>query len=171
MKNEVPDFVRHFEKMKRSLPRKVAGMAVNRFKSSFDKGGFMDRSFHAWQPRKGDTRSGGAILVQTGHLRDSIKIDSATMRQVSISNDAPQASLHNEGGIVKMEVTAKMRKYFWYMHKATGEGKWKGMALTKKTHFIFRMPKRQFMGESADLMNRIDREFEGQISRVMRTFK
>jgi len=169
MKNEVPDFVRHFETLKRTLPRKVAGMAVNRFKSSFDKQGFMDRSFRAWEPRKGG--GGGATLVQTGHLRDSIKIDSATMRQVSISNDAPYANIHNEGGVVKIPVTSKMRKYFWYMFKATGEGKWKGMAMTKKTHFIFRMPKRQFMGESADLMNRIDREFESQISRVMKTFK
>lgn len=169
--NPAPDFQKMFDKLKKKLPRQVSVMALNHFKKSFRKQGFMDQSFQAWEPRKGNTREGGAVLVQTGHLRDSTVIDSADMRQISIVNNAPYAAIHNEGGIVRIPVTDKMRKYFWYMHKATGRPKWKWMALTKKDHFLFRMPKRQFMGESQNLMDRIDRLFANEIAQMIKTVK
>lgn len=169
--NPAPDFHKQFAQLKRDIPRKASVMALNFFKKSFDKQGFMDSSFRAWPNRKGGSRPGGSVLVNTGHLRDSTVIDRADMDQISIANDAPYASIHNEGGIVRIPVTKKMKKYFWYMYKATGQAKYKWMALTKKEHFLFRMPKRQFIGESAELMNRLDRMLANEITRMIRSLK
>jgi phage gpG-like protein len=143
-------------------------MALEHFKRSFEKQGFMDSNFQAWPERKNDTRPGGALLQQTGHLRDSTQITEATMKRIIIANDAPYAKIHNEGGIMKIRVTKKMRKYFWFMYKATGQEKWKYMALTTKSSFMFRMPKRQFIGQSQNLNQRIDRAI---VKRIITEFK
>src|SRR5690606_32264695 len=127
-----------------------------------------DLNFQAWPQRKNDTRVGGAILVATGNLRDSTQIKKATIERIEISNDAPYAEIHNSGGIVRLPVTDKMRKYFWYMFKATGQVRWKYMAITKKERMIFRMPKRQFIGDSRILNANIDRAI---LNRILTEFK
>src|SRR5690606_26575383 len=137
----IPDFEAIGREILQKLPREVSVLALNHFLSSFEKQGFMDSAFQPWARRKNDTRSGGAILVSTGNLRDSTRIAEATIDRIVISNDAPYAAIHNNGGIMKLKVTKRMRKYFWYMYKATGDSKWKYMAMTKKENFLFRMPK------------------------------
>lgn len=166
--NKAPDFYAIAQRMFDRLPSEVATTALNHFKRSFEKQGFMDANFQAWPSRKNDNRVGGAILVQTGNLRDSTRIAEATMQNITIENRAAYAEIHNKGGVLRVRITPKSRKYFWYMYKLTADTKWKWMALSKKQHFLFRMPKRQFMGESANLNQRIDRIM---IHRIIKNFK
>jgi phage gpG-like protein len=72
---------------------------------------------------------------------------------VGVSSDVKYASIHNEGGQIK--ITPKMRRYFWAMYIETKQEYWKGLALTKKEHII--IPQRQFIGDSEALFKSIDR--------------
>lgn len=162
-KENIPDFNAIAEKIFKDLPRITAITALNFFKESFEKQGFTDVNFQPWQARKGNTREGGAILVQTGNLRDSTRIASATMQKVEISNEAPYAKVHNNGGIISVPVTEKSRKFFWLMYKSTNNIKWKYMALTKKKRMSFEMPKRQFIGNSETLNKQLDEIIVNQI--------
>lgn len=47
----------------------------------------------------------------------------------------PYAGIHEYGGSFSIPVTERMRRFFWAMYYKTGEDKWRGMALTKKTSF------------------------------------
>lgn len=156
MPNKVPDF----EKIGRELIKDAQTIAevemVNFVMSNFEKQGFRDSGFTPWKKRKGDADPGRAILTDSSSLRDSVKITGSSPERVTLSATARHAEIHNEGGQVNIPVTPKMKKYFWYMYKRTRNEKWKGMALTKKTHFSFTMPKRQFMGHSVSFNQHIE---------------
>ena len=96
--------------------------------------------------------------------------------QVSIEDPVPYAAIHNDGGNITTHptVTDKMRRYAWRMVYSLagvkGKGKlpkelpaeaekWKGLALTKKRSITVhaRIPQRQFMGDSAELREKISR--------------
>lgn len=91
-----------FKKMKRTLPLKVANVAKNHYLDSFRKGGFTDASFDPWEARKTRNRSDRrtrkrrAILVDTGFMRGSIRIGSATWSRIEVgAYGVPYAKYHN----------------------------------------------------------------------------
>ena len=111
--------------------------------------------------------------------------------EVSIENPVPYAVIHNEGGTIVSNptITPKMRKYAWAMvYKLSGRKrarkgkraggskeaipeeakKWMALALTKKTKIKIRakMPKRQFIGESRELVEKINKEVNDSIQRI-----
>lgn len=111
--------------------------------------------------------------------------------EVSIENPVPYAVIHNEGGTIVSNptITPKMRKYAWAMaYKLSGRKKgrkgkrtggsqeaipeeakkWMALALTKKTKIKIRakMPKRQFIGESRELMQKVNKEVNDSIQRI-----
>ncbi|MEH6406659.1 MAG: hypothetical protein V7767_05200 [Leeuwenhoekiella sp.] len=148
MQNKIPDFKAIGKELIKDAQTIAEVEMINFILSNFEKQGFTDTGFVPWQGRKNDADPGRAILVKSAELRDSAHISESTPERVVATASAKHAQIHNEGGIVNIPVTKKMRGYFWYMYKRTGQDKWKGMALTKKTHFTFTIPKRQFMGES-----------------------
>lgn len=133
-----------YSKFKTKLPRKVAITAVNFVKRNFQLGGFVDKPFQKW---KKPLKKRGKTLVKTGNLRRSIKHISISPKRVVIGSNLPYAEIHNDGG--KIEITPKMRRYFWALFKKTAKLEFKAMALTKKTHI--EIPKRQFIGDSKAL--------------------
>lgn len=137
------------------------------FDKNFERQGFFGQ---AWARRKSPVRSGGAILVDTGGLRRSIRSEIRESSIIFVS-EHPAAAIHNEGGEVK--VTAKMKRYFWHKYYAAsgafGRKKdgsvrndsrtrrlgseadfWKAMALMK-TGSTIKIPKRQFLGVSPEV--------------------
>ena len=114
--------------------------------------------------------------------------------EVSIENPVPYAVIHNEGGTIASNptITPKMRKYAWAMvYKLSGRKrgstgkrgkraggsreaipeeakKWMALALTKKTKLKIRakMPKRQFIGESRELIEKVNKEVNDSIQRI-----
>ncbi|WP_312395685.1 hypothetical protein [Chryseobacterium sp.] len=166
IKTEVPDFGSIAKDAINDSRRYAMVYCVNFFKDSFRNRGFTDRNFEAWENRVSpDYRSGGALLVSTSFLLESIKVLAGNKHQLVFGSYAPYAGIHNDGGVMKIKVTAKSRKYFWYMFKKTQNEKWKWMALTKKDMIEVKMPKRQFIGESAKMMDGLDEWFFAYIVR------
>jgi len=163
MLDKVPDF----QKIGRQLIVDAQTIAevemINFVMANFEKQGFLDSTLQPWEQRKNDEDHGRAILTKTAGLRDSIKITQSSTKRVAVGSNAKHAKIHNEGGIITIPVTAKMRKFFWYKYKETGQQRYKSMALTKKTHFTIKMPKRQFMGNSVTFNDIIDAKFKKMI--------
>ena len=155
-KFESPDFRKIAEKVLAGLPDDIGKEARAFFLKSFIKEGFTDISFIAW-PKRQDTLT-QKLLSQSLQLRNSIKVERADMRQVVVSagEGLPYAEIHNNGGTIMVSVTPKMRKFFWFMFKKTGDIKYKWMALTKKEKLSIHIPQRQFIGESFTLDKKID---------------
>jgi len=133
----------------------------------FDRS-FSTKSFNGrqWKKRQVDMR--GTLMNNTGTLRRSLKWK-VTGRRIEFVSNLPYAKIHNEGG--KIRVTRKMQKYFWAKYKElTGKVKkkrngdptkatqgvaraanyYKALALKKVGTYIT-IPKRQFIGRSAEV--------------------
>ena len=78
---------------------------ADEFDKNFERKAFFGSS---WTGRRSGRR--GSLMMVTGRLRRSLR---ARVQQgaVVFTSDAPYASIHNEGGRIK--VTAKMKRYFW----------------------------------------------------------
>ncbi|WP_290069519.1 phage virion morphogenesis protein, partial [Muribaculum intestinale] len=107
------------DKAIRSIIRKIISdikvWLGDEFDQNFERQAFFSQS---WARRKSPTRPGGHMLVDTGALRRSVR---GEIRESSIVffSDLPYASIHNEGGEIK--VTARMKRFFWYKYySATG---------------------------------------------------
>lgn len=131
------------------LPAKMANVAERHFKDSFRKKGFTDRGFHRWPGRQHEGR--GSLMIESGALKRSVRKHRITRNMFEIiagDNKVNYAETHNEGLTVHPTVTPQMRKFAFAKYKETGDSKWKGIALTKKSHLTIKMPKRKFMGKS-----------------------
>lgn len=120
----------------------IGNEAKNFFVASFRKQGFEDRSLHHWKPRKKeDNRKGRAILVDSGDLRRSIVREpvNKSQLQVKISTDLPYAKIHNEG----------LNGMAWGKHP-------------------FKMPKRQFMGDSYKLNELCKKIIVSQLDKIFK---
>lgn len=160
LKTEIPDFGSIAKSAINDSRRYAMVHCLNFFKDSFRKQGFTDQHFEQWENRVSpDYRPGGALLVSTSFLLESLKVLAGNKHQIVFGSYAPYAEIHNEGGVMKIKITKKSRKYFWYMFKKTNDDKWKRMALTKKTEMQVKIPKRQFIGESAVMMEGLDEWF------------
>ena len=137
------------------------------FDRNFERQGFFSE---AWQRRKSPLRPGGHILVDTGALRRSVKSRSSAS-SITFYSDLPYASIHNDGGEIR--VTARMKRYFWARYygargsfgwrkngtrrndkknrQLTTEAEfWKAMALMKVDKTI-KIPRRRFLGASPEV--------------------
>ncbi len=134
------------ESLKRSLPDAIGTLAKNFFKKNFRKQGFDDNGVEKWVPRKrpdkarrkGEKVKKRAILVDTTNLRESIHVKSATFKKITIVSDAEYSKIHNEGLYGKA----------WGKHR-------------------FKMPKRQFMGESNNLNKEIKEFIERKVKQAI----
>lgn len=174
----MPDFNRVKDELFKSLPHDVANIALAHFKGSFLKQGFTDTSFIPWVKRQDDDTFGDThpILNKSQALRNSLKIDEATMKRIALSagDNLAYASIHNNGGTIRLKLTDSMRKYFWYIYMSLTKGyargnqpdhimKWKYMALSKNDEIVIRIPQRKFIGNSEQLLKQVDAYIINQI--------
>lgn len=166
-----PDFRKIAEEVMKDLPKKAGEKALQFFLASFIKQGFTDTSFIPWVKRKDDLTH--KLLNQSYALKASGKIDKADLTEVIISfgEGLNYAAIHNEGGTITVKVSAKMKRFFWYMYKKTEDEKWKWMALTKNETLTIKIPKRQYIGESETLMNNLDKMFIDRIKQYFNSLK
>ena len=110
-------------------------------KDEFDKN-FENKSFFGkkWPPSDNG-------LVKTGDLRKSLRVQTSNS-SVSIISDVEYADIHNEGG--KIQVTDKMKKFFWAKYKETKSEKYKALALKKVGSYII-IPERRFVGDAPEV--------------------
>ena len=166
-----PDFRKIAEEVMKDLPKKAGEKALQFFLASFIKQGFTDTSFIPWVKRKDDLTH--KLLNQSYALKASGKIDKADLTEVIISfgEGLNYAAIHNEGGTITVKVSAKMKRFFWYMYKKTEDEKWKWMALTKNETLTIKIPKRQYIGGSETLMNNLDKMFIDRIKQYFNSLK
>lgn len=171
------------------LPRKVGTVAVNHFKQNFREGGFVDEGVQPWKRTRRQDGGGtdakySPLTSRRNHLMRSIQSEPGR-GVVTITNPVEYAAIHNEGGTVETNptVTPKMRKMAWrkvYSLAGVRKGeklpeelpeeaaKWRALALTKKTklHVKAKIPKRQFMGESKELTEKINKMITESINKI-----
>lgn len=171
------------------LPRKVAVMAKNHFRQNFRDSGFRNGGLHPWKPTrrqegKGTNAKYGPLTSSRNHLMSSTQA-TAQKGAVLVENPVEYAAIHNEGGTLNTHptVTREMRKYAWRMVYSLagvrGKGKlpkelpaeaekWKGLALTRKKHLNIhaKMPQRQFIGNSAELRDKVQKAISDAIEAI-----
>jgi phage gpG-like protein len=169
IKQLAADIARHQKElsryMKRDAPRIAGKLGVDHFRESFDNEGFTNNGLHKWPARKHDT--GRKILTgETKELQDSIDYD-INLAKVGFGFDVAYGSIHNQGGITHPSVTKKSRKWAWYMFKKTGDPKYKGLAMTRKTRLEVRIQQRQSIGHSKELIDKVDTRIERDITNIL----
>ena len=135
------------------------------------------------------------LMSSRNHLYSSINYTPGVAK-VTVFNDVVYAPIHNEGGTVHPRITPKMRRYAWAKYYELGGGgkgsykagkgskkeksgsksvkavpeeaeKWKRLAMTKKESLTINIPKRQFMGPSAELDARLTAYVEKEILKII----
>ena len=101
--------------------------------------------------RGGEKRQKGAVLVDSGRLKRSIRITSVTKTSVTIGTDVEYAKIHNDGFDGVQSVRAHTRK--------TKNKTQNVRAHTRK----MKMPQRRFLGESAELERLITEFIENEL--------
>ncbi len=83
----------------------------------------------------------------------SDEFDRNFQRKAFFDQPWPPRKMNGKGSLLM--VTGKMKKFFWYKHKATKDDTWKWMALMKVGTRI-RIPQRQFLGDHPEVRKRCD---------------
>ncbi|MBS7334245.1 MAG: phage virion morphogenesis protein [Weeksellaceae bacterium] len=140
------------------FPELAAIEAVNFSKERFVAKNWLDRSANRWQPRKKESK--GSLMAKTGRLKRSVRKLKTTRNSVTIGTDVPYAQIHNEGGhirsVVDVQAHSRVRK---------------GRTERVRPHVRImntKIPKRQFIGESAILLRRIERMLDKQIKEILK---
>lgn len=163
--NDLPaDFAKHKKAItkyiRRDAPRVVGKMGVDHFKENFDKEGFVNNGLQPWPARKTDTGR-KTLTGETRELQDSIDYK-ADLAKTSWGTDKVYGSIHNRGGRTKAHVIkARGRKAL----KFAGKG---GSVLRKKVnHPGSKIPKRQFIGHSKELIDKVNLRIEKDVTRIL----
>ena len=168
-----PDFLKklnRLSKLYRKFPEMAAIEAVNFSKERFVRKNWVDRANSPWkQPEpvpdwvpKEWRKKGGSLLVGkgSGRLKKSIRKIATTRNSVTIGTDVPYAQIHNEGGTIKQEITIKA-------HSRKRKGRTENVKEYKRKR-EFKIPQRQFIGESAILLRRIERLVQREINEILK---
>lgn len=171
-----------YRALKLRMIQQAAIMAINHFKASFTNQGFTDESLQRWDNRKGGIRAGRAILINRGVLKRGARIKHTSLDGaiVGVDDAIPYAEIQNFGGEIK--ITPQMRRFFWAMYYKFGGGQksakgvvkqlsetalfYKNLALTKEDHI--KIPKRQFIGDSAVLERNIKKYITDELNKFFK---
>ena len=170
---------REYEAFIKSLPTIIGREAVNFFKDRFRFGYWIDESPKKWPKRKevGNNPSNRALLIQTGKLRNSIRVVETGSNYVVIGSDVPYAKAHNEGVAAPVQIAAHTRKVNRNVKASFSSLKTKKKSsrtikvtmgtTTVKAHVRnVNMPQRQFMGFSSFLNKRIQMIAEYELNKI-----
>ncbi len=186
-KNQFKDAIGKIEaqildEVQSKLPRKVGIIAVNHFRQNFRDAGFINNGIKPWQKTKrqmdnGSDASYTPLTSGRNHLMSSVQMK-VGVGEVTIENNVPYAAIHNDGGSVETTVTKKMRKYAWSrVYAIAGKDKlpkelppealkWKRLALTKKSKLRINIPKRQFIGDSKELTDKVNKAIVESLEKI-----
>lgn len=168
-----PDFIKKLNRLSKlytKFPELAAIEAVNFSKERFVRKNWVDKGVEAWKARKPSPEwhsdeqkkaaSRGSLMVKSGRLKRSIRKTAVTRNSVTIGTDVPYAQIHNEGGIIKQNITIKA-------HSRKRKGRSENVKEYKRKR-QFKIPQRQFIGESAILLRRIERLVQREITNILK---
>lgn len=169
MSNPLDNKLKSLEKSIKGIinktPRAVGSLASKHFRESFNKQGFDDNGLRKWVKRKNERAKdkGRAILVKTGRLQHSIRVRRANTQEVVIGTNVPYARYHNEGGIMHRKPHGRRTGIFHV--KTQKERK------SQVRRADYRLPRRQFIGASANLNKKIDEWYKKQLDTAINKMK
>ena len=152
--------INSIEDLMRELPKFCANEALNFYKDSFRRQGFIDANYKKWEAREKDPKGPRRnILIGpgTGRLWRSLNYTITrvgnTGFKVSVFTDVPYAQVHNEGLTITGTQTIKEHTRKGHIRQAhTRKGKpvaaakiAKGTIKTHARQVNTKMPQRQFM--------------------------
>lgn len=158
-------FIEKLKKLSRvheTFVPKAAIVAVNFSKERFVQKNWVDRTREPWAARERKDR--GTLMVRTGRLKRSIRKIRIGRTYFIIGTDVPYAQAHNDGMTISRTVTVKAH------HRTVRRGR-SARRVDVATHsrkMERTFKKRQFLGESAVLMRRIERTLENDIRNALK---
>lgn len=161
LKHMKRDFKR-LENFLAQLPRHAANAYENFVQDNFEREAFEDKGLEQWPKRKRTKGKGSRkLLVNSGALRRSFshRIEQRGKTKVIVfSSNVPYAKIHNEGGVIKG--SAKVRAH----SRRTKFGKVNVRSHQRKVNF--RVPQRQFMGESKSFDDSLQEYIQEQLIKI-----
>lgn len=154
---------------RRKMPVLVGRMAKTHFQENFRKGGFLNNGLKTWPKSKRESGSGTnaaykTLLSSRNHLFSSIQYIPGDA-QVIIENRVPYAIVHNEGEVqyVKPHKRNRLAAMSIQGRKEikVGGGNVRG--------FARKIPRRQFIGESAELTKKIEYKFDSEVLKIIKS--
>lgn len=152
------------QKFQKEIPKVIAEESTEYYQERFEEQSWDGVPWKALSPEyaRKKTRGAGRILSRTTELQNSIRPKTVNPDRVTISagnSKIPYAKVHNEGDRISgvQYVRPHTKKNFMGKNKS----------VTVKGHnrtIDFKMPKRQYMGFTRELQERI-------MNRLRRTFK
>lgn len=142
--------------------KRAAVVAVNFSKERFVLKNWADTGREPWPARQRKDR--GSLMVRTGRLKRSIRVIKTGNNYFVIGTDVPYAQAHNDGLTIEKTVTVREHQ------RTTTRGR-SARRVTVSTHarkMKRTFKKRQFIGESAILMRRIERQLEKDITEALK---
>lgn len=152
----------------RKMPVFAGRMAKTHFQENFRKGGFVNNGLKPWAKSKREKGTGTKALYKTllssrNHLFSSIQYIPGDAK-VMIENRVPYASVHNEGEIQYVSPHKRNRLAAMSI-KGRREVKVGGSNVRA---FARKIPKRQFIGESAELTKKIEDKIDLEIKKIIK---
>ncbi|MCC7223870.1 MAG: phage virion morphogenesis protein [Chitinophagales bacterium] len=160
----------NFNEFRKNRLRFVGTIAVGFFKDDiFKAGGFIDNGLQKWIERKNQsTKKKRALLIYTGALRRSMRILRLSGNSITVGSQGIRyAQIHNTGGTITQIPTDRQRRFFWAQYRQTKNDMWKHAALAQIINI--RIPQRKFIGQSAGLNKRIERQLTRELMRILET--
>ena len=175
-------------------PTRVGEMAIAHFKMNFRDGGWNDNGLTRWKTTKRQEHGGSGtyyaytpLRSQQGNLMGAFTYKAGSGKVLG-ANNLRYARIHNEGGTIRHQITPRMRRYAWHrFYEAAGITKedsaeerkrkeaamndvdrfWKRLALTPKQVSTVVIPQRKFMGQSAELSQKIRDYTEQELLKII----
>ena len=167
--------LKNLRTMKKTMPIVLANIVQNHFVEGFRLGGYRtDASKGGWKKRQftaGKGKRGILIGKGSGLLRRDIKKRVTSFSRIVVGTSQltqAYAEIQNEGG--NITITPKMRRFFWYKFETVKnkaeKAYWKSLAL--HTGSTITIPKREYIGESRDLENKLISRIDKEIQKVFK---
>lgn len=128
--------------LERTIPVKVGREAKNHFQDNFLKGGFVDKGLHPWPRSKREGTAKGA----KGSYKTLLSGRNHLFSSISYRAEPGRVTLTNDVPYARVH------------NDGLRAGRGKG----------FTMPRRQFMGESHELTQKITKLIESEIGRILK---
>jgi phage gpG-like protein len=157
--NPAREALKRLKATKRTLPRIVGNQAKNFFLDSFRRGGFTDGSFKAWQePKRRQLDEGGKSYRYKGYQkRGSGKRGSKTGHSKS---DRTRAILVQSGAMRDSVQVKRMSESEVVIGANTKYA-------ARHNYGLHKMPKRQFIGNSATLRKELKTTIKKHIKKAL----
>lgn len=153
IRNDLKKITLQLEQWLEDAAEIVGTEAVNEVHTHFEEQGVDGQP---WKPRvPGTPRNSRKLLSDTNTLEDSIRYEvQMGGKQVAVGLDenlVPYAEIQQEGGTI--EVTDKMKRFFWAKYLETGDVFYKRLALAKGP---FKVPARPYLVITERMVRRIE---------------